>query len=499
MYASYQDDGGDADIYAVRVDGSETRQLTDGPGNDFSPDLSPDGQRVVFVSDRDGNKNLYMVNIDGSHLTQLTYTDEDDDAPDWSPDGQSIVFTSSRSGSTKSEIWTARVNATGIDPSSLTLVTHDDFNDYDPAWSPDGRMIAYSSLRIDSGKGYTIFVINADGSQNRQVTTGRGFDRSPQWSADGQNLIFVRWATDDIQENRRFWFLETQDEKQGVLYTDKFETQILHGSIYITRIDGTGTHPLVEDGNDNWAPCWSPDGQWVAFISDRDGDDDIYIVKPDGSQITPVTNNTLSDFHPSWGGTAQGQISQWRIIFSDPFDNNRNNWLVSSGMENDYWFTLTQQIANGVYRWEVRAKRGCVQRSNPGIRSVTDFLVSVAFRQISGDVDTAAGVAFRDNGIDYYLFEITPGLQEYSLYLWHNNDWKTLIHQTPSSTILPEGWNRIEVQAVGSLLSIWINGVFVDSIWDETLSRGDIELAIGVVDPGDEAVFEFDNFEVSVP
>ena len=501
VYVSQQDgnDDTDTDIYAIRVDGSESRQLTDGPGNDYSPDLSPDGQRVVFVSDRDGNKNLYMVNIDGSGLTQLTYTDEDEYAPDWSPDGQRIVFASSRAGSTTTEILTARVSVTGLDLSSLTLVTYDDFNDYDPAWSPDGRMIAYSSFRISQGKGYTIFLINADGSQQRQVTTGRGWDRSPQWSPDGQHLIFARWSVADIQENRNFWTIETTDEKLGVLYTDDFEPRILRGSIYLTRIDGAETRQLTEDDNDNWAPSWSRDGQWITFVSDRDGDDDIYIMRADGTQIAPVTSNSFGDFHPTWGGATQSQTMHRRIILSDHFDDNRNDWPLLAGIENKYWLTVTLQVTNGVYRWEGKAKRDCVRWSYPDIRSVTDFRLSVSFRQVSGETDAQAGVVFRLMGDEYYMFKVSPGLQEYMLDLRHSGEWMTLIDWTPTSAILSEGWNRIEVQADGSSFYFYINGILVDSISDQTLARGRIGLMMGLSDPGDEAVFEFDDFEVSVP
>jgi len=161
VFAAQRDGDDDTDIYAARIDGSEVRQLTNDPANDWSPDLSPDGQRVVFVSDRDGDKNLYMINVDGTGLTQLTLADDNDYDPDWSPDGQHIAFVSSRTGSTRSEIWTARIGDEGLDLSTLTLVTYDDFNDYNPAWSPDGRMIAYSSFRINPGKGYLYFPLSS--------------------------------------------------------------------------------------------------------------------------------------------------------------------------------------------------------------------------------------------------------------------------------------------------------------------------------------------------
>ncbi len=303
VFATRDNADEDADIYAIRADGSQLRRLTSDPSDDWSPDLSPDGQRVVFVSDRDGNRNLYMVNIDGTGLTQLTFgKGEDYYDPDWSPGGEYIAFVSSY-GSGKSEIWVARVSDAGLDDATLTRVTRDDFNDYDPVWSPDGEMIAYSSFRVP-GKGYSIFVINADGSQTRQITTEEtareGWDRSPQWSPDGQSLIFTRWSSGDIKENRNFWTLETWDEQLGVLYTDNFEAQLLRGAIYTVNADGTGLRPLMEDENNNWAPCWSPDGQWIAFVSDRDGDSDIYIVRADGSHVTSVTSNDIVDSMPSW-------------------------------------------------------------------------------------------------------------------------------------------------------------------------------------------------------
>lgn len=122
VFASRETGDDNSDIYAVRVDGSEIRQITHGPGNNWSPDLSPNGNRIIFVSDRNGRKDLYLINFDGSGLTRLTFTDDNID-PEWSPDERSIVFVSGRSGSQRNEIWTAEIDSHGMVLGTLSLVT----------------------------------------------------------------------------------------------------------------------------------------------------------------------------------------------------------------------------------------------------------------------------------------------------------------------------------------------------------------------------------------
>ena len=87
------------EVYKVRKDGTDLTNVSNTPGNNFRGDWSPDGQRIVFVSERDGNRELYVMNADGSNQVRLTNNQADDNGPRWSPDGSAILFESNRDGS----------------------------------------------------------------------------------------------------------------------------------------------------------------------------------------------------------------------------------------------------------------------------------------------------------------------------------------------------------------------------------------------------------------
>lgn len=499
VFASKTNNDDDSDIYAIRADGSGLRQLTSDTSNEWSPALSPDGQSVVFVSDRDGDKNLYLINIDGSNLRQLTFVEDDDYDPAWSPDGRKIAFVSKRVGSNKTEIWILTL-ATG----DVKLVTYDDFDDEDPSWSPDGRFIAYSSFR--EGGGYDIYIANIDGTQTRRVTEGRDFDRSPKWSPDGQTIIFTRWDTSGIEQNRSFLLTETWDEQMGILYTQGgIEFLELKGSIYLVKSDGTGLRRLTDDYG-SWAPCWSPDGQWIAFASDRDDSGNIYRMKLDDETITPVRQTEAIDSLPSWGGViGRGPASaseHWEVLISDAFNDNSNDWDVGPLEDSEnFWITSNAAIGNGVYHIEGKANQDVVWWVYPDIRSVSNFHLSVRLRLVSGARDGEVGVVFRlsGDGDRYYRFYISPRLQEYTLDLYYDGEWTTLIEATYTPAILPNDWNKVEVEANGAHFSFWINDQYITDVYDSTLDRGKVGITIGLLDPGDEGVFEFDDFEVRVP
>src|SRR5688572_9073514 len=134
----------EADLHAVSADGTQARPLTNAPGQDLYPAVSPDGGRVAFMSDREGNFEVYVVNADGSGLVRLTSDPALDTYPEWSPDGQRIIFASDRDGG-EWELYTVHINGTGI--ARLTTNTVLDLN---PHWSPDGTKIAVSRDRDDA-------------------------------------------------------------------------------------------------------------------------------------------------------------------------------------------------------------------------------------------------------------------------------------------------------------------------------------------------------------
>lgn len=241
-------------ICLMDADGTNRRQLTDFQATAFYPSISPDGGKVFFSSRQSGGFELYSINVDGTDLQRLTNGIGTLYAPELSPDGEWVVFTKHGDG-----LWLMRPD--GKNPRRLT-----DRDDIDPTWSPDGSMIAFASSRAGARQ---LFVMNADGTNIRQVTNLSDMGGRSTWSPDGTRLAFYRGPFGDRD-------------------------------IYIINIDGTGLIQLT-DGGDNLGPSWSPDGNWIAFTSFRDGNNEIYIIHPDGTGLTRLTNSPISDWQPRWG------------------------------------------------------------------------------------------------------------------------------------------------------------------------------------------------------
>ena len=155
------------------------------------------------------------------------------------------------------------INADGSDRRNLTAHPADDT---DPVWSPDGTQIAFVSNRHNN---FDIFVMNADGSQLRQVTDSPGDERDPDWSPTGDQIVF---ASD--QGGRR--------------------------NIYIINADGSESIQLTHGSGESWSPVWSPDGTRIAFTSDRAGNDTLYIMDTDGDNVQTLTEPDTYNRSPMW-------------------------------------------------------------------------------------------------------------------------------------------------------------------------------------------------------
>jgi hypothetical protein len=193
----YQSDvSGTDQIWAINGDGTNPRQLTSDHSN-VQPTFSPDGTKIAFDSNRFGNYQLFVMNADGSGQTQVMTTDGNVGGSSWSPDGSQIAYNDDTNGT--NEIYTVAVG-TGVVTGPLTTATTDGANT-NPHWSPDGSKILFVSNRCDvggldeppaCGGGESVFLMNADGTNQQNLTEAPIFDADPAWSPDGSKIAFVR-------------------------------------------------------------------------------------------------------------------------------------------------------------------------------------------------------------------------------------------------------------------------------------------------------------------
>jgi TolB protein len=186
---------GRPDIYVMNADGSNVRRLTTGPADDEAPVWSPDGTEIAFISSRDdapgGARQLYVMNADGSAQTRLTFGAPLQPRLAWSPDGARIAFSAPVGAPLPPDILRLYTVAAGGGPASpLTAVTAPEA-DHSPAWSPDGRQLAFVRTRSGAGGSAEVYVVNADGGGLRNLTNNAVDDTYPAWSPDGSAIAFV--------------------------------------------------------------------------------------------------------------------------------------------------------------------------------------------------------------------------------------------------------------------------------------------------------------------
>lgn len=277
-FAFTSDRDGDPEIHLRAADGTVT-QLTDNEVADFGAVWSPDGSRLAFVRGgaEGGGDAIWVMDADGSDQRQLTdpRVGADgvpalDQAPAWSPDGRRIAFASTRDGA-ESEIYV--MDADGSDQTRLTE-TPPHVTDHTPTFSPDGRYIAFTSSRVRDSN-HEIFRMRTDGTDVRRLTRTKDMvdDNAPEYSPDGSRILFS----------------STRGGGAHDLYTMK-----ANGGD-VRRLGGEPG--LVDDVFGRW----TSDGGQVLYMTFGIEDpyrDSVWVVGADGSDRRRISDGTTSDSLP---------------------------------------------------------------------------------------------------------------------------------------------------------------------------------------------------------
>src|SRR5271166_5246205 len=180
-------------VWVVEAIGGVARPVTMHESHDMMPVFSPDGRKIAFSSNRHGSYDVFVVPVQGGRPTRLTFDSADDYVTGWSPDGKYVLFSSSRSSSFPFNYEMFKVPVSGGREQRISR-----FEGREGVYAPSGEEIAY--VRGPGAwyrKGYRgssnddIWICNADGSNNRQLTSFNGQDNSPMWSADGKAIYYV--------------------------------------------------------------------------------------------------------------------------------------------------------------------------------------------------------------------------------------------------------------------------------------------------------------------
>lgn len=192
------------DIYKADLNGNIIDTLTNSPGYDAEPTISPQGNKIVFTSDRSGDLELYIMDTDGANITQVTNELGYDGGAFFSPDGRQLIFRASRPRTeeeiakyktlleqglvepTDMELFIVNVDGTG-----LRQITDLGNANWAPYFHPSGEKVVFSSNHTSQrGFPFNIFMINVDGTGLEQITFDDTFDSFPMFSPDGRKIVF---------------------------------------------------------------------------------------------------------------------------------------------------------------------------------------------------------------------------------------------------------------------------------------------------------------------
>ncbi|HZZ76889.1 MAG TPA: S41 family peptidase [Gemmataceae bacterium] len=410
------------DLWLVDANGGEARHLTMHEKHDFNPIFSPDGKWIAFSSNRHGQYDVFVVSVKGGRPKRLTFDSADDHPTGWTPDSQHILFMSGRNVDLPLRPELFKISINGGAAKQITA-----FDGREGTYSPRGDKIAYvRGPGMWYRKGYhgsandDIWICNADGSTNRQVTKHMGQDSYPMWSADGKYLYYVsdisnananltKIAVDDdlnkmpdvvpvpqavthhkdervrraricangesivyecgpdiwvhslkTGKSRKLAIEVNADDKTNLesikTFTsgasefawspdEKFVAFVVHGEIFLMTRNGGKAKRLTDHPAFDHGLAWAPDGKSLLFLSDRDGNEDVYMLTSDDPnhpvfvdahryKVTRLTNTPQAEIGLSFSpdGSRIAFLRAGKLVTIDPEGKNERT-LVTHGRQ----------------------------------------------------------------------------------------------------------------------------------------------------------------------
>jgi TolB protein len=242
------------------------KRLTTTPDYEGEPSFSPDGSKIVFVSERKDSSHgkIFIMNADGSNQKQLTFDRHYDFAPSFSPDGEEIIFVRER------ERYYTDIFIMNAGGSNLRRLTYDEMPNGNPYFSRDGKKIRYSAYNSKTKK-TEIHEITINDSKSALISKLEGDAYQEAFSPDEKKIVFV-----------------------SSRMTDYMSDSITKTEIYLINSDGTALKQLTDTESYKESPKFSPNGKKIIFLSlekDGKGKGQIMIMNIDGSALRIITNN----------------------------------------------------------------------------------------------------------------------------------------------------------------------------------------------------------------
>lgn len=325
VYVSEED--GNAEIYVVDRESGDSYAVDPRPSTtESSPRWSPDGTYIAFVSGEPGNLRIAVARADGKEpARRLTAHSSgagqggasagNQKSPRWDSDGGQIAYVTDMDG--HADVYVAPSLVNDGEQGNPVRITSSDTEEFLGDWSPDGQWLVFSRRGGEDSQG--LWLMNPAGVNLFQLTSGNDLD--PVWSPDGDAIAFVR----NVDGNRDIYLLlpEDDDDWRGPVDAEPLITspEADHSpdwapdgdtlayvseregnpEIYVIETDRDGPpQRLTTNEAEDAQPVWSPDGKRIAFVSYVHGEGEIFVMDADGSNQQRLTHNDTRDHSPDW-------------------------------------------------------------------------------------------------------------------------------------------------------------------------------------------------------